>query len=177
MKKYAKVINEETGLCEVGVGTNAEFYTSIGMEEIEVEQSEVDGQRYLSEKCPRKTDGERLAEAKALKLAENVSKRDERLRAGVEYRGVLFDSDTDSKVNIMGALSALLDGDSVGWNSMDNETVIMTKVELEELGALLIGLTSTVWGAEGLNVQYINAINACTTLEELEAVVIDYTLV
>lgn len=38
MKKYAKVIDEETKLCEVGIGTNTEFYKSIGMTEIDVEQ-------------------------------------------------------------------------------------------------------------------------------------------
>ena len=39
MKKYAKIINEETKLCEVGLGTNNNFYASIGMEEMEVEQA------------------------------------------------------------------------------------------------------------------------------------------
>lgn len=37
MKKYAKIVNEETKLCEVGLGTNFEFYKSIGMIEQEVE--------------------------------------------------------------------------------------------------------------------------------------------
>ena len=39
MIKYAKVINEETGLCEVGLGTNTQFYQSIGMTEMDVEQA------------------------------------------------------------------------------------------------------------------------------------------
>lgn len=39
MIKYAKIIDEETKLCEVGVGTNIEFYQSIGMTEMDVEQS------------------------------------------------------------------------------------------------------------------------------------------
>lgn len=39
MLKYAKITNEETKQCEVGVGTNAEFYKSIGMTEMEVEQA------------------------------------------------------------------------------------------------------------------------------------------
>ena len=39
MKKYAKVINEETKACEIGFGTNTEFYKSIGMTEMEVEQA------------------------------------------------------------------------------------------------------------------------------------------
>ena len=39
MKKYAKIINEETKLCEVGLGTNISYYESIGMTEQEVEQA------------------------------------------------------------------------------------------------------------------------------------------
>lgn len=46
MKKYAKVINEETKACEVGIGTNTEFYQSIGMTEMEVEQA-YDGSWYI----------------------------------------------------------------------------------------------------------------------------------
>ncbi len=39
MKKYAKIINEETKQCEVGIGTNTEFYKSIGMTEMDIEQA------------------------------------------------------------------------------------------------------------------------------------------
>ena len=35
MIKYAKLINKETGLCEVGLGTNTDFYKSIGMIQID----------------------------------------------------------------------------------------------------------------------------------------------
>ena len=46
MKKYAKIINEETKACEVGLGTNIKFYQSIGMTEMEVEEG-YDGQWYV----------------------------------------------------------------------------------------------------------------------------------
>ena len=36
---YAKIINEETQECEVGLGTNSEFYQKIGMSEMEVEKA------------------------------------------------------------------------------------------------------------------------------------------
>ena len=39
MPKYAKIINEETKKCSVGTGTNVEFYKSIGMTEMDVEQA------------------------------------------------------------------------------------------------------------------------------------------
>ena len=53
MKKYAKVINEETKACEVGLGTNNKFYASIGMEEMEVEQ-DYSGRWYLAGYAPAK---------------------------------------------------------------------------------------------------------------------------
>lgn len=62
MKKYAKIINEETKLCEVGLGTNNNFYASIGMEEMEVEQDYA-GNWYLAGYDPAKPE-EVLAEEK-----------------------------------------------------------------------------------------------------------------
>ena len=53
MKKYAKVVNEETKLCEVGVGTNTSFYASIGMTEMEVEQA-YNGSWYVKGYAPVK---------------------------------------------------------------------------------------------------------------------------
>ena len=36
---YAKIVNKETKECIVGTGTNTEFYKSIGMTEMDVEQA------------------------------------------------------------------------------------------------------------------------------------------
>ena len=64
MIKYAKLINKETGLCEVGLGTNAEFYSSIGMTPLDVAQSDIDGAWYLASMCPMKTDEQKEQEEK-----------------------------------------------------------------------------------------------------------------
>ena len=64
MIKYAKVTNQETGLCEVGLGTNIDFYQSIGMEQLDVQQSDIDNAWYLTEQCPMKTDEEKELEEK-----------------------------------------------------------------------------------------------------------------
>lgn len=50
---YAKIINEETKLCDVGLGTNTDFYKSIGMTEMEVEQA-YNGSWYLKGYAPAK---------------------------------------------------------------------------------------------------------------------------
>ena len=53
MLKYAKVINDETKQCEVGLGTNTAFYQKLGMTEQDVEQA-YNGQWYLSGHAPVK---------------------------------------------------------------------------------------------------------------------------
>lgn len=64
MKKYAKIINEETKACEVGLGTNNNFYASIGMEEMEVEQDYA-GNWYLLGYAPVKPEPTKEEQQKA----------------------------------------------------------------------------------------------------------------
>ena len=66
MLKYAKIINEETKLCEVGLGTNSAFYKSIGMTEMEVEEG-YDGSWYLKGYAPEKPIEQREAEVRAVR--------------------------------------------------------------------------------------------------------------
>lgn len=51
MIKYAKIENEKTKEVSVGVGTNTEFYKSIGMTEMDVEQA-YNGQWYVKGYAP-----------------------------------------------------------------------------------------------------------------------------
>lgn len=53
MIKWAKITNQETKVCDVGLGTNIEYYKSIGMTEQDVEQA-YDGQWYLVGYVPSK---------------------------------------------------------------------------------------------------------------------------
>lgn len=76
MIKYAKIVNEETGLVEVGIGTNTEFYQSIGMKKLDVKQSEVDSLWYLSELCPMKSDEQKELEEKERIAQLNMTRGD-----------------------------------------------------------------------------------------------------
>lgn len=51
MIKYAKITNEETKECSVGLGNATEFYESIGMTEMDVEQA-WNGAWYVAGYCP-----------------------------------------------------------------------------------------------------------------------------
>ena len=73
MKKYAKIINEETKACEVGLGTNNNFYASIGMEETEVELG-YDGSWYLAGYAPVKPEPTKEEQQKARAEAYRLEK-------------------------------------------------------------------------------------------------------
>ena len=66
MKKYAKVINEETKEVSIGTGTNTAFYKSIGMSEMEVEQA-YDGSWYVKGFAPEKPVEELQAQVRAVR--------------------------------------------------------------------------------------------------------------
>lgn len=59
MLRYAKVLDEKTKECSVGIGTNIEFYKSIGMTEQDVEQAK-NGSWYLVGYAPAETLQEKL---------------------------------------------------------------------------------------------------------------------
>lgn len=101
MIKYAKIINEN-GLCEVGLGTNEEFYKFIGMVEMDVEQSDVDGEWYITEKCPHKSEEEKEREEKKRIAHLNMTKLDfvnalEGYNVTYEALKVLLDSNYEAR--------------------------------------------------------------------------------
>ena len=63
---YAIIINEETKQVSVGTGTNVEFYRSIGMSEMEVEQA-YDGCWYVKGFAPEKPVEEKEAEVRSVR--------------------------------------------------------------------------------------------------------------
>lgn len=62
VKKYCKIINEETGLVQLGAGCSEEYYKEIGMKLRNVDQSDIDFEWYLAEKCPHKSEEEKEQE-------------------------------------------------------------------------------------------------------------------
>ncbi len=87
MIKYAKIVDEITGLCEVGLGTNNKFYQSVGMTQMDVQQSDIDENWYLTVKCPMKTD-EQKAQEEAQRIAMLSLTRGDVFRAVVKSKGV-----------------------------------------------------------------------------------------
>lgn len=59
MKKYAKIISQQTKQCEVGIGTNDKYYKSLGMTLQDVEQGK-DNNWYILGYAPKQTEEEKL---------------------------------------------------------------------------------------------------------------------
>lgn len=113
----------------------------------------------------------RLDKVKADKIALNDELRDKALLCGVEYQGVLFDSDTDQKVNLLATVGMMSDTDTVVWYGMDNQGLLCTKADLMAIGGLITELHSFCWQ----NNAYIKEqINQAESIEELEKIKINY---
>ena len=112
-----------------------------------------------------------LARNKSEKIVVNDKLRDKALLGGVEYQGVLFDSDTDQKINLLATVSNMSDTDTVTWYGMDNKALLCTKNDLIAIGTLITELHSFCWN----NNAYIKEqIEEAKTVEELEQIEIDY---
>lgn len=73
---YCKILNNETGLVKIGAGCSDEYYQEIGMELRDVEQSEVDFNWYLANKCPHYTPEEKEQRERERIANLSLTKRD-----------------------------------------------------------------------------------------------------
>ena len=112
-----------------------------------------------------------LIQTKQEKIQENDLKRDEALNQGIEYKGVLFDSDTDQKINLLAVISRMSDDDTITWFGKDNQPLECTKEDLFNIGDLITDLHTFCWGQ---NTKIKEAVNKAKTIEDIENIVIDY---
>ena len=118
-----------------------------------------------------KTSTEALEQAKETKVQENDRARDEALLSGVTYKDVLFDSDTDQKVNLLATVSMLQEGQTIVWYGMDNQPLECDKEDLINIGGLITSLHSFCWNKNAL---IKSEINQATTVIEVEEIEINY---
>src|SRR5574344_244557 len=173
MIKYAKITNKETGLCEVGLGTNAEFYKSIGMIEIDVEQSDVDTFWYLSEKCPLKTDEEKFSEAKIQKTKEVNESKEQAFKDGIIFNGVRFDCD-DRAQDRTGNRLPLLNSvpvETLQWLDYDYQPHDFTPLEFQMLCSQIFERIQNIEFKTGI---FIELIQQAKTQDELEKITINF---
>lgn len=151
------------------------FYTSQPLNEVmynldRVEETQ-DEYVLVNDEYVLKTDSKAVEQAKETKIQANDTARDEALLQGVIYKDVLFDSDTDQKINLLAIVSTMSDEDVITWFGMDNVPLECTKLDLINIGGLITALHSFCWNK---NAEIKEAINNATTIEEVDAIVIDY---
>lgn len=184
MIKYAKVINEQTGLCEVGIGTNSKFYKSIGMKEQDVSQSDIDGKWYLSDKCPMKSNETKLAEAKQAKLNEatdkaysfenkdaliTVSATNMMSRSSETYH---IEATLTNNIKLSAYAQALDESETLPWNTKENVNVLLNKAACTTLTELMSQLNAKLWTVDFPT--FLAQIEAAQTVEDVEAIEIVY---
>lgn len=113
----------------------------------------------------------KLQKAKDEKIVVNDSERDIALNQGVIYKDVLFDSDTDQKVNLLAIVSTMGDTDTIVWFGKDNQPLECNKEDLINIGGLITMLHSFCWNKNAL---LKSEINNAQTVDEVNAIEINY---
>lgn len=177
MIKYAKIIDNVTGICNVALGTNEAAYIDMGFTLQDVEQSDVDNNWYLSEKCPHKSEEEKLKEAKDAKYQEALIGAKDFIDSKAVYQ---FDENnsieaTDGNIGKMTAYALGFQTgtiEHVYWTSKEDNVL---ELDAQDVLRILTGLgeiQSNVWNIQF--VAYKNAIENALTIQDVEAIVIDY---
>lgn len=128
-------------------------------------------EKIVYDETQEQADARDLENAKQQKINENDIARDTALNQGVTYQNILFDSDTDQKANLTGAILQMNDTDTVEWFGMNNDSLVCTKQDLLNIGGLITELHSFCWNK---NAEIKEAIKNAETIEEVEAVDINY---
>ena len=178
MFKYAKITDEQTGLCKVGTGTNAEFYQSIGMTEEDVCQSSVDGNWYLSEKCPQKTYEQLLLEEKNKKYEENQKALDKARTSHVftvtlQNQECEFDTTDKTQADLNSAAISASMGQPWLWTTNNRITLSLTT---EDIQIISLAYMQSVNADIAKWTEFEEQIEQAQTVDEVNNINLDYTL-
>lgn len=165
---YAKIIDIKSKLCSVGIGNDVEFYKSIGMENMDVEQA-YDRNWYIKGYAPQRP----LEELKTQKILNLKANRDEAEVEPITYQGYSFDYDSKARERINAAIIALESAGSSGtltWTTADNQDVKATSADLRGV------IAQVALRSDKLHIAYREAkekVEAATTVAEVEAVTLE----
>lgn len=170
MLKYAIILDERTGLCNVASGDNVEFYESIGMTEMDVIQSDVDGNWYTAGMVPRKTEEQILQDAKNAKIAENQQKLDTARTSHVftvnlQEKECEFDTKDKTQSDLNSAAISASIGQPWLWTTNNCITLSLTAEDIQVVSyAYMQAVNADIqtW------VKYATMIEEAQTVEEVE---------
>ena len=114
---------------------------------------------------------EELKYKKEEKNEYNKMLRTDLLNSGVLYKDVLFDSDTEQKINLLAMYYTMEDEDTIVWYGKNNDELLCNKEDLLNIGYLITQLHTYCWTR---NAEIRQAIDNAETLEELREVDVSY---
>lgn len=170
---YCKYDNETKKCLEVGIGTNTEFYKSIGMVDMEVEQA-YDGSFWLKGYAPTQNlDG--LKSEKLSELTTLCHNFDDKLVNNDMYvissLGFKINADIRSQNNLKGLIS--VNADTVNFVDYNNE---IHKLKSSDLNTLLIECSKNGENLYKQKWAYAEKIKACKTIAELEKIDFNFVM-
>lgn len=176
MLKYARLLNEVTGLCEVCLGTNTEYYQSIGMTELDVTQSNINNEWYLTSMCPNKPEEQVLLEAKNKKYEENQKALDKARTSHVftvtlQNHECEFDTTDKTQADLNSAAISASMGQPWLWTTNNRITLSLTT---EDIQIISLAYMQSVNADIAKWTEFEEQIEQATSLEELNSIVIEY---
>lgn len=117
----------------------------------------------------------KLADAKAKKEEENNIKRTNFLNNPIEYKNVLFDSDMEQIQNLDYQERHMGEEETVEWVGFDGiSKLTCSKDDIKNISNLIVRKRHYVWSVKNIEIKTL--INNAQTVEEVEAIVIEYTM-
>lgn len=175
MEKYAKIVDEERGICSVGLGTNVAYYQSIGMTKLDVEQG-YDGNWYLAGRAPTQPIDEVRSE-KLLELDKTFMQWYQSDATVTSSLGFVVDSDSRAIMDVSGLVTALeaQPAETRGTVAfMDHENTAHT-LTLDQLKTVRLEIIQNGQSAYAQKWAYRTAIESAESVEALQAMTFEFT--
>lgn len=115
MLKYAKIINEETKECSVGMGIDAAYYASLGMVEMDVEEA-YNHKWYVKGYAPAKPEPTLEEQVSALESKYQMTRWQ---REGILAEGSLYSDYTKAKAQEIENLASELRGKELSGATLE----------------------------------------------------------
>ena len=167
-KIYVTSVDEETGQCHgVGTGTDYAVYETFGMYQVDAEQSDKDGNWYLTDRCPMFTSEEKLQKAKDLKhreLKQEMETRRDSLK--VSFDSDQFDVNEKAQAN-MNTLKGLFDL-GVKEVNIRSTTEVTHTFSQEQCNSLALTMVKAVNDLYSEYWTLKDSLNTCQTIDEIE---------
>jgi hypothetical protein len=136
------------------------------------ETTEQDIQAYLDSLSD---DTESLKRAIEIKNTAINALRDKKLNAGFTYNGNVYDSTGISRLNISGAVSTVLAGQTLPsnftWRTLDNQNIPMNNQQMVAFGLSMSAWTSQVYGVSWYHKANISTMTSTANVDSYDITV------